>query len=611
MLRKLTLRIRLLLLIAVQALVLLVIGGTGFVSLNVANDSLTRLNDNINDQLAVNRLAEIVRRNLLSTTNDITLGAITWEEAGQRLVQARDSFENGWNNYFAELQPAEETFVRALHQPSLDAVRTALEVLQDLFKARDRARLNLFMTNDFYRLIAPYFDILQARAGQQQFVSQQAYRAAQDDNRRLLYASIGVAGLGVLLAGALGLAIYRSVARPVGRITQAVQAVAQGNYEARTEVRGRDELGVLGQAFDQLLQERVATLARTERENEQINTAVIQLLQAVYRLSRRDLTVHVPVTEDVTGPIADALNLLTAETAKVLSQVTRVADDVAAASGKVKRDSDRVLEVAEQELQAISHTITELKMAVAAMNRIAELTELCDHAADIANRATETALTSVTRSVNGINATHDSMRETEKRIKRLGERSQEVSSIVDIINSIAERTHILALNASMHAASAGEAGRGFAIVAKEVQRLAGNAREATSQVATLVGNMQTETSDTVNTMNTAIAQVIEGSRLAKAAGEQMQRTRDSTGDLVESVQQIAASSREQARTTTALLDRAELTEQSTRQTQQRLQEQREQTENLVRYARELVNSVRVFELPPTGNGLPSGPKDPD
>ncbi|HOW62804.1 MAG TPA: methyl-accepting chemotaxis protein, partial [Candidatus Contendobacter sp.] len=178
-----------------------------------------------------------------------------------------------------------------------------------------------------------------------------------------------------------------------------------------------------------------------------------------------------------------------------------------------------------------------------------------------------------------------------------GERSQEISGVVNLINTIAERTHILALNASMHAASAGEAGRGFAVVAGEVQRLAENAREATSQIATLVSNIQIETADTVNAMNAAISQVVDGSRLAEQAGDQMKRTQETTAELVAAVQQIASRSQEQARVSNELLGRARQIQESTRQTSQQLQEQTVHTTSLVEYARGLLNSVRVFRLP--------------
>ncbi|MCP5458864.1 MAG: methyl-accepting chemotaxis protein, partial [Gammaproteobacteria bacterium] len=149
-------------------------------------------------------------------------------------------------------------------------------------------------------------------------------------------------------------------------------------------------------------------------------------------------------------------------------------------------------------------------------------------------------------------------------------------------------------------ASAGEAGRGFAVVADEVQRLAQNSRDATSQIATLVGNIQAETADTVNAMNVAISQVVDGSRLAEQAGEQMRKTQETTADLVAAVQQIASRSQTQAKISADLLERARQIQESTRQTSQQLEEQTIQTNNLVEYANTLLASVRVFKLPDVG-----------
>jgi methyl-accepting chemotaxis protein len=149
----------------------------------------------------------------------------------------------------------------------------------------------------------------------------------------------------------------------------------------------------------------------------------------------------------------------------------------------------------------------------------------------------------------------------------------------------------------MHAASAGEAGRGFAVVADEVQRLAENARQATEQIAGLVRNIQTETADTVTTMNTVITQVVEGSRLAEQAGEQMRTTRQTTAELVASVQQIAEGSQTQAKISHELLKRATQIVESTVQINQQLEAQNVQTSKLLDYAGRLVTAVRVFTLP--------------
>jgi methyl-accepting chemotaxis protein len=168
---------------------------------------------------------------------------------------------------------------------------------------------------------------------------------------------------------------------------------------------------------------------------------------------------------------------------------------------------------------------------------------------------------------------------------------------VNLINTISERTHVLALNASMQAAVAGEAGRGFAVVAEEVQRLAESSRNATQQIATLVNNIQVETNETITTVNRTIGQVVEGSELAQKAGEQMRRTQQITAELVANVKRIGAASEEQKATSGKLLVAARHIGESTQRTGEQIDTQNRETETLLQSARRLLESVNVFKLP--------------
>lgn len=387
------------------------------------------------------------------------------------------------------------------------------------------------------------------------------------------------------------------ITRPIRQLAAAVKRLQEGDETSRARLDSPDEIGQFGAAFDQMVEARVVAQASLKHENEQLNESVVELLKAVAQLSRKDLTVKVPVTADITGPVADALNLLTVETSRVLQRVSDISADVSSASLTVKQQADTVMSAAQAEREQVEETATALEAASRSMQHIAAMAQQSKAAADKAISTTQQALETVTSTVGGINNTRDTIRETEKRIKRLGERSQEISVAVGLINTIAERTHILALNAAMHAASAGEAGRGFAVVADEVQRLAESARESTQQIATLVNNIQVETADTVNAMNAAISEVVGGAKLAEQAGRQMQATQASTSELVESVQKIAAQSQVQAQSTSELLHRADLIKKSTQETSRQLTEQTQQTNALVAYARSLLEAVRVFKLP--------------
>jgi twitching motility protein PilJ len=490
-----------------------------------------------------------------------------------------------------------EPAIRPKLEAGLNNVRT--NVLAALKLADDQLINATTINYDFRAYRKSYSDAIDELGGYNSRVLETLDQALKDrvvSGRTHQYTVLAIVLALAAIGALLGIFIVRSVLRPVGQLVAVMERISKGDATARAAMTSSDEIGQLARRFDQMVDEREQAASVVRSENEKLNESVLTLLQSVAQLARKDLTTKIPVAEDVTGPVGDALNLLTRETAKVLQQVSDISADVTQASMKVKEQSDTVSSVAQIERDQVEKTAADLDIAATTMKRIADLAQASNVAADNAIKTTQSALSTVSATVGGINGIRETIRETEKRIKRLGERSQEISGVVSLINTIAERTHILALNASMHAASAGEAGRGFAVVADEVQRLAENARQATAQIATLVGNIQAETADTVTTMNNTISQVVEGTRLAEQAGEQMRRTQESTSELVASVQLIASSSKEQAKMSVELQARAGEIRKSSQQTSDQLKEQSTQTANLVEYARNLLTAIRVFKL---------------
>ncbi len=588
---------RLLFLIAVQGAVLL---GVGFVALLLLiNSSNTEnlLSSKFEGTSKLVQLAETFRNDVMDEVYKVNQGTTPWADARELISRGERDFRAAWINFVSDLSSEDRELVDDVISPYFSDLNEMFNELKPILESQDRSRLNLFVSNDLPALTDPFLDAIVASTALDQIESNEALAVAHETNQQYFYITIGALVGGVLIAMLLGLATYYSIASPVRQVSQTVQKIAGGDFSARTGMKEGDELATLGAEFDKMLDERVAQLARAQQENEKLNNSVMGLLQAVYKLSQRDLTARVPVTEDVTGPVADSLNLLTDETAKVLKGVLNISVGVAKVSEEVKSRSDNVISAATLEQNEVEKTAAELAAASDSMIRIARLAQACNEAADKAIKSTQSAHGTVSDTVNGINAIRNTIRETEKRIKRLGERSQEISGAVNLINSIAERTHILALNASMHAASAGEAGRGFAVVADEVQRLAENARTATNEIASLVNNIQVETNDTVTTMNDAISQVVEGSRLAERAGTEMQVTQQTTAELVAMVQQIAKRSVHQAKASNQLRTRAQGIQKSSRETNAKLKEQTKYTDNLVRYSEKLLQAVNVFTLP--------------
>ena len=408
---------------------------------------------------------------------------------------------------------------------------------------------------------------------------------------------LGSAALALVVALILSVFTIRSVTAPIAKLNAVALAVAEGDAEARSGLSSSDEIGELGRQVDLMIDTQVATAQQISEENEQLNDSIIGILQAASSLTTNDLTVKVPVAEDITGAISDALNTISNSTSDVLGEVVGIAELVAERAGEVQGQATTVTSLSEDERKVVASAKQRLDTASSSMMKIAQTARLCNEAAGEAIGTTEQAQATVGDTIGGINLIRDTIRETEKRIKRLGERSQEIGGVVSLINNIAERTHILALNASMHAASAGEAGRGFAVVANEVQRLAENSREATADIASLVNNIQVETADTVVTMNEVISRVVSGTALAEQAGSEMKETRETTAKLVNLVEQIASDSLNQAKLNKVLREDHDAIEDSSTQTYENLEAQMGNTKSLVNLSTRLLESVGVFTLP--------------
>ena len=417
----------------------------------------------------------------------------------------------------------------------------------------------------------------------------------------VVLASTAALGLSITF----GMLLFRRITHPLALLSKAIQSVRDGGgLGALANIQSKDEIGDMGFEVNGLLQAQISAREqadeerkKAEDENERLNNSVISILQAVNLLSQRDLTARAPVTQDIIGTVSDSINALTDETSRVLSGVSLIAAQVAAASGKVKSQGDLVSKTAEDERVNVGRMISSLTESTQTTNQMATLAAQSNQSAEQATTATDNALETVNGTVKGMESIRETIAETEKRIKRLGERAQEITGIVSLINTISERTHVLALNASMQAAVAGEAGRGFAVVAEEVQRLAESSRNATQQIGTLVSNIQLETNETINTVNRTIDQVVKGSEQAQKAGKEMRRTQEVTAQLVSQVKRIAEGSELQKEMSANLLASVHAMGKSNERTAAQIGTQNVETESLQASARRLVESVNVFKLP--------------
>jgi twitching motility protein PilJ len=332
-------------------------------------------------------------------------------------------------------------------------------------------------------------------------------------------------------------------------------------------------------------------------QNQRNQRAILRLLDELSTLADGDLSTHATVTEDITGAIADSVNSAIDALRSLVTTINATAEDVARAAERTQSTAIRLAEASNhqaREIAAANEAITEMATS---MGRVSEnargSVEVARKSVNIASEGAET----VRRSISGMDSIREQIQETSKRIKRLGESSQEIGDIISVINDIAEQTNILALNAAIQASTAGEAGRGFAVVADEVQRLAERATDATKRVEALIKTIQNDTSEAVQSMEQSTAGVVSGAKLAEEAGGALGEIESVSNQIADLIQQISQEADQQAHKATDISETMNIIQGITIQTSDGTSETATSIGELSALSQELRASVTGFKLP--------------
>ena len=337
-----------------------------------------------------------------------------------------------------------------------------------------------------------------------------------------------------------------------------------------------------------------------EREAKRVNdanqAAILRLMNELQSVAEGDLTQQATVTEDITGAIADSVNYTVEELRSLVAQVQLTAERVTSTTQQVEATSTELLAASTEQLREIHETgESVLQMA----SRINEVSAQAQQTAEVARQSLEAAFTgrqAVLDTIGGMNALREQIQETSKRIKRLGESSQEIGEITELISDITEQTNVLALNAAIQAASAGDAGRGFSVVAEEVQRLAERSADATRQIAALVKTIQTDTQDAVAAMEQSTQGVVQGAKLSDAAGAALMDIDRVTRELARLIERISDEARREAESANVVAANIQHIFAVTEQTGEGTRSTAEMVHDLSRSADELRQSVQRFKI---------------
>lgn len=416
------------------------------------------------------------------------------------------------------------------------------------------------------------------------------------DSKREANATAAIAATVCIVAVLVTMLITLPLTRQVRSITNMLAEVENGNYQARAEVLSGDELGVIAGSLNSMA-DNTLDLIQTQNQRDQIQASIMKLLDEVSDVADGDLRVEAEVTAEFTGAIADAFNFMIGALREVVRNVQATTLQVNSSAQEIQASANRLTIGSEAQANQIGETTAAIEEMAQSIQQVASNTAESAAVAEDARTNAHKGYEAVRNTIRGMDRIREQVQETAKRIKRLGESSQEIGEFTQLIGDIADRTSILALNASIQAAMAGEAGQGFAVVAEEVERLADRANDAAKQIATLISTIQGETAQAVASMEDNIREVVEGSKVATEAGAALQEidsVSDRLAELIRSISQVTKSQATGADALTqAMTEISGVTQQSAQGTRQVALAINE----LTRLATELRESVSTFKLP--------------
>ena len=414
------------------------------------------------------------------------------------------------------------------------------------------------------------------------------------------------AGIAAFTALVLMMTLPRRVLVPIGALSAFSERFAAGDSRAKAEVPVEDEFSVIAENLNRTAT-RVAKAYGNQEAQELLQKSITDLLNLINQVARGDLTLRGKVTNDALGNVADSINFMLDNFTTVLDRVRNAAVEVSTNANRILVATDEMNTGTGQQDQEITNTSSAVEELTVSMKQVSNNAEASAEAARRALDAAEQGNRAVRDTLDGMQRIRSSVQATARKIKSLGDRSLEISEIINVINDITEQTNLLALNAAIEAARAGEAGRGFAVVADEVRKLAEHSRTATKDIAALIKAIQAETNEAVVVMEEGTKEVEVGAGLADQAGKALEAISSVVRQSAELVQEISLASKQQVRGTEGVANAMQIISGITRQTSQSARQAAGTVGTLVKLSEQLVDALSQFR---SNGATPAARREP-
>lgn len=406
---------------------------------------------------------------------------------------------------------------------------------------------------------------------------------------------LAVGIVSILLAVLIAVKLSRGLTNQVNHIMGLLAEIGLGNFQARTAVVSNDELGVMASTLNGML-DNITVLIQSQEERDSIQESIMKLLEDISILTDGDFTSRAEVTEDMTGAIADSFNAMADQFSDIISKVKVATQSVDITSEQVASQTMTLAEKNIEQVKGVTDAVAAIEQMVESIRAVANNAQKSASVSRQSRVNAQEGALAVIQTNKAMAEIREQINETARSIKRLGETSLEIGNIVQIIDEIADRTSILALNASIQAAMAGEAGHGFAVVADEVQRLADSSSNSTKQIEVLVKSIQTEIKEVSNRIDEGISKVVHGSKLADGAHEKLQEIEKVSNDLAELIEAITIATTSQVQVSETIAQTMKEVGEVSRESSLSSQDTAASMNVLSRTARDLRSAVEIFKV---------------